>query len=108
VLRDDITGVTQVAVVTPNDRAHWVEVATGVSDSGWVEIARPRLDPGTRVITSGQVGLPDGARVVATGAVSSDSTAAPELGGSNRPSSPPASESTPGYGKPGSTAPPTR
>ncbi len=109
VLRDDITGVTQVAVVTPNDRAQWVEVATGVSDSGWVEIVRPRLDPGTRVITSGQVGLPDGARVEASGAVSGDSVAAPELGGSSRPNSPtPASGSTPGYGKPGSTAPPTR
>jgi multidrug efflux pump subunit AcrA (membrane-fusion protein) len=109
VLRDDISGVTQVAVVTPNDRAQWVEVATGVNDSGWVEIVRPRLDPGTRIITSGQVGLPDGARVVAIGAASGDSTGAPELGGSNRPSlPPPAPESTPGYGKPGSTAPPTR
>lgn len=109
VLRDDITGVTQVAVVTPNDRAHWVEVATGVSDSGWVEIVRPPLDPGTRVITSGQVGLPDSARVVATGAASGDSSAAQELDGSNRPSTPPpAPGSTPGYAKPGSTAPPTR
>ena len=109
VLRDDITGVTRVAVVTPNDRAHWVEVATGISDSGWVEIVRPPLDPGMGVITSGQVGLPDSARVVATGTVSGDSSAAQELGGSNRPSTPaPAPRSTPGYAKPGSTAPPTR
>jgi multidrug efflux pump subunit AcrA (membrane-fusion protein) len=109
ILRDDITGITQVAVVTPGGRAHWLEVATGVSDSGWVEIVRPPLDPGTRVITSGQVGLPTGARVVAAGAVSGDSGAAQGLGSSNQPSSEaPGQDSTPGYGKPGRTAPPTR
>ena len=105
VLRDDITGVTQVAVVTPEDRVHWVEVVTGVSDSGWVEILRPALDPGTRVITSGQVGLPDAARVVAAGAVSGDSGKAPG-GGSHQPSAAP--PPTAGYEKPGPPAPPTR
>ena len=65
-LRDDITGVTQVAVVGKDSIAHWVQVVPGVEDSAWVEIVSPRLTVGGRVITTGQVGLPDSTRVVAT------------------------------------------
>lgn len=63
-LRDDITGVTQIAVVSADNRAHWVRVSPGIVDSMWAEIIAPRLTVGQRVITSGQVGLPDGSRVV--------------------------------------------
>jgi multidrug efflux pump subunit AcrA (membrane-fusion protein) len=68
VLRDDIAGTTRLALVGPGDRARWIDVEPGMSDSGRVEILRPRLSPGQRVIVSGQVGLPDSARVVASSA----------------------------------------
>ncbi len=62
-LRDDVTGVTRIAAVRPGDVAHWVDVKTGVTDAGAVQIVSPVLPPGTRVITSGLVGLPEGAHV---------------------------------------------
>lgn len=64
-LRDDITGITQVAVVGKDSVAHWVQVKPGIADSSWVEILSPRLPIGERVITTGQVGLPDSTPVVA-------------------------------------------
>lgn len=63
VLRDDIYGTTRVAVVGPDLRVRWVPVATGSGESGLVQIVSPQLDAGTRVIVTGQVGLPDGAPV---------------------------------------------
>lgn len=63
VLRDDIYGTTRVAVVGPDLRVRWVPVTTGTSESGLVQIVSPQLDAGTRVIVTGQVGLPDGAPV---------------------------------------------
>ncbi len=63
VLRDDITGITQVAVVSPDGKAHWVTVTTGASQGDRVQITSPVLNAGERVIVSGQVGLPDGSRV---------------------------------------------
>lgn len=62
VLRDDVTGVTRVAVVD-SGTAHWLTVTTGVSQGGAVEIVSPPIATGTRVITDGQVGLPEGAKV---------------------------------------------
>jgi len=64
-LQDDVYGTTQVAVVgpPPDRRAHWVRVTPGVREVGLVEIVAPALSPGTLVIVSGQVGLPEGARV---------------------------------------------
>ncbi|HET8649626.1 MAG TPA: HlyD family efflux transporter periplasmic adaptor subunit [Gemmatimonadales bacterium] len=64
VLRDDITGRTTLAVVTPAGRAHWIGVTPGLSDSAWIELISPELTPGTRVITTGQVGLPESSRVI--------------------------------------------
>lgn len=98
-LRNDVTGVTRMATVTSANRAHWVEVKPGISDTSRVEIVAPSLPVGTRVITSGQVGLPEGARVVAgatrgdTGAASPAGTAEPAAGAApaprpSRPSSP--------------------
>ena len=62
VLRDDVSGVTRVALDSAG-RAHWVEVQTGVREGDHVEIVSPRLAPGQVVITDGQVGLPEGAPV---------------------------------------------
>jgi RND family efflux transporter MFP subunit len=63
VLRDDISGISRVALVTPAGLAHWVNVTTGATQGGNVEIKSPALTPGQRVIVSGQVGLPEGSKV---------------------------------------------
>jgi len=62
VLRDDVYGTTRVATVS-DGRAVWVQVRTGLERGDTVQIVSPKLAPGTRVIVSGQVGLPDGTRV---------------------------------------------
>jgi multidrug efflux pump subunit AcrA (membrane-fusion protein) len=66
ILRDDVSGVSRMALVTPDGRAHWVEVATGLSSGGRVEVQGPSLRAGTVVVVTGQVGLPEGARVQVT------------------------------------------
>lgn len=63
VLRDDVTGASRVALVGSDGKAHWTAVTPGLSQGGKTEIAAPAMVPGTRVIVSGQVGLPDGAPV---------------------------------------------
>ncbi|MEO8910949.1 MAG: HlyD family efflux transporter periplasmic adaptor subunit [Gemmatimonadaceae bacterium] len=63
ILRDDISGISRIALVTAAGLAHWVNVTTGASQSGNIEIKYPALTPGQRVIVSGQVGLPDGSKV---------------------------------------------
>jgi HlyD family secretion protein len=64
VLRDDVTGLARIALVTQN-RAHWVDVRTGVMEGGRTEIVEPALPPGQAVIVSGLVGLPEGKLVAA-------------------------------------------
>lgn len=64
VIRNDITGKTRMAVVTSGMRAHWVNVVTGIADSTRIEVVYPPMETGRRVIVSGQVGLPEGAKVV--------------------------------------------
>ena len=63
VLRDDISGVSSIALVSADGKAHWVTVTTGASEGDRVEITAPQLARGQRVIVSGQVGLPEGSRV---------------------------------------------
>lgn len=63
VLRDDISGTSRIALVTPAGLAHWVNVTTGATQSGKIEVRYPALAPGQRVIVSGQVGLPEGSKV---------------------------------------------
>ena len=63
VLRDDISGTSRVALVTPAGLTHWVNVTTGATQGGNVEIQLPALTVGQRVIVSGQVGLPEGSKV---------------------------------------------
>lgn len=78
VLRDDITGVSQVALVAAGNKAHWVTVTTGATEGAMIEIVSPALAPGQRVIVSGQVGLPEGSGVSeAAGAAASTSHTAP-------------------------------
>lgn len=62
VLTDDVTGVSRVARVS-GGKAHWITVRTGVTDRGRIEVAGPGLSAGDEVVVSGQVGLPDSARV---------------------------------------------
>ncbi len=82
VVRNDVSGTTRMAVVDSTDHAHWMDVIPGIADSTRVEIVYPRLGAGRPVIVSGQVGLPDGAKVVQA----SDSTeASPDASGSTGP-----------------------
>ncbi len=66
ILRDDVNGTTRIAIVD-GGKLHWQLVQTGLSDRNAVEIVSPPLSPGTEVITSGQVGLAEGAPVEASG-----------------------------------------
>lgn len=63
-LRDDVTGITRLAIVEASGAAHWITVTTGVREGDQIEIVKPAIAAGMRVITDGQVGLPEGARVV--------------------------------------------
>jgi multidrug efflux pump subunit AcrA (membrane-fusion protein) len=62
-LRDDVTGTTRVAAVTPEGKVHWIEVRTGLSLGSVTEITSPSLPPTERLIVSGQTGLPERAPV---------------------------------------------
>jgi RND family efflux transporter MFP subunit len=62
-LRDDVYGTSRVAVVGEDGTAHWVEVTPGLEADGRVEITAPPLAVHSRVVVSGQVGLPDSAHV---------------------------------------------
>jgi RND family efflux transporter MFP subunit len=63
VLRDDVYGTSRLAIITPDHRAHWVAVTTGVREGGLVEIVSPIMAPSTAVIVTGLVGLPEGTPV---------------------------------------------
>ncbi len=65
VLRDDISGTSQLAVVGGDHRAHWLKVQPGLTEDGWVELVGSPLQAGQQVVVGGQVGLPEGAEVVA-------------------------------------------
>jgi len=60
VLRDDVRGTSRVGTVAADGTLHWVAVETGLHDGDRLEIVSPRLEPGTRVVLSGQVGLAEG------------------------------------------------
>ncbi len=62
-LRDDVSGITRIALVTPDSKTHWVAVTPGLTQSGRTEILSPPFTAGSRVIVSGQVGLTEGATV---------------------------------------------
>jgi multidrug efflux pump subunit AcrA (membrane-fusion protein) len=62
-VEDDLTGARQVAVVDKDGRMGWMPVELGAAESGWHEVVKPALAPGTRVVVEGQRGLPDGTHV---------------------------------------------
>jgi multidrug efflux pump subunit AcrA (membrane-fusion protein) len=62
ILRDDVTGKARVALVK-DGRAQWVDVVTGLHGAAGTEIVSPPLSTSDNVVVSGQVGLPEGARV---------------------------------------------
>lgn len=62
VLRDDVTGVSRLAVVKEG-RARWLVVTTGTHEAGRTEILSGGVTEGDRVVVAGQVGLPDGSAV---------------------------------------------
>jgi len=62
ILRDDVSGVSRIALVK-DGKAHWVDVVTGLRGPAGTEIVKPELSPSDSVVVSGQVGLPEGARV---------------------------------------------
>lgn len=64
VLRDDVSGSARIGLVQ-NNRAHWVDVQTGLREGGRTEILAPALTPDQSVIISGLVGLPEGKLVSA-------------------------------------------
>jgi multidrug efflux pump subunit AcrA (membrane-fusion protein) len=62
ILRDDVSGLSRVAVVKDGS-AHWIDVVTGLRGPAGTEIVSPALSPADQVVVSGQVGLPEGARL---------------------------------------------
>ncbi|MGH9443430.1 MAG: efflux RND transporter periplasmic adaptor subunit [Thermoanaerobaculia bacterium] len=60
ILRNDVTGVSRIVLVTPQEKAHWIAVTTGLSQGGKTQIVSPPLAPGQKILVSGQVGLPEG------------------------------------------------
>lgn len=63
IVRDDVTGLTRIALVQQN-RAHWISVSTGLQDGGRTEISLPTVSEGQPVIVSGLVGLPESQPVI--------------------------------------------
>ena len=58
VVRDDVTGVSQVAAVA-NGRAHWIAVQPGLKQNGSTQVTGPGIAEGSVVVVSGMVGLPE-------------------------------------------------
>ncbi len=62
-LEDDLTGEIRVARVDAGGLAIWTTVRLGTAAAGWHELIAPALGAGTRLVISGQRGLPDSTRV---------------------------------------------
>jgi len=60
VMRDDVSGVVRLGLVSESETLHWVEGTTGLAAGGRVEIVTPKLEVGQAVVTTGQVGLEEG------------------------------------------------
>ncbi len=66
ILRNDITGVTRIALISKDHHLRWTDVTTGIETPSAVEIVKPVLPSGAFVAVDGQVGLSDGAPVAPT------------------------------------------
>ena len=64
VLRDDVSGVSRLAVVT-GDKLHWIPVTPGLHQEGFTEISGDGIPPADvgQVVVSGMIGLPEGKTV---------------------------------------------
>jgi multidrug efflux pump subunit AcrA (membrane-fusion protein) len=63
VMRDDVTGISRAAVLSADGTIHWVELIALARQPDRVEVRSTGLAAGARVVISGQVGLPESARV---------------------------------------------
>lgn len=63
ILRDDVTGVSRVAIVEQG-RVRWIIVTTGLKEKGRTEVTSGNLIEGQKAILEGQIGLPEGSPVV--------------------------------------------
>ena len=64
VLRDDVSGISRIAVVTGN-KLHWIPIAPGLHQEGFTEISGAGVPTEGQVVVSGMVGLPEGKTVAA-------------------------------------------
>lgn len=63
IVSDDLTGVLRLAIIDAHAVARWRDVRLGLASGGWHELLAPALAAGTRVVISGQRGLPDSTKV---------------------------------------------
>ena len=59
-IRDDVSGLSRVAVIDPTGHAHWGRVQPGRSHGNEFELVAAPFGAGTRVVITEQVGLPEG------------------------------------------------
>ncbi|HEY6049615.1 MAG TPA: HlyD family efflux transporter periplasmic adaptor subunit, partial [Thermoanaerobaculia bacterium] len=62
VLRDDVSGVTRIAIVS-GGKLHWIPVTPGIRQDGLTEISGAGLPEGGQAVVSGMIGLPEGKSV---------------------------------------------
>jgi RND family efflux transporter MFP subunit len=62
VLRDDVSGVSRIAVVAGN-KLHWIPVTPGLRQDGFTEISGAGLPAEGQAVVSGMIGLPEGKSV---------------------------------------------
>jgi len=74
ILSDPDTGKSSVVTVGSDNAAHIVPIQTGLSVGGQVEVTSG-VTEGQKVVTSGQYGLPDGAKVQVRGVPGQDAPA---------------------------------
>ncbi|HEY6148407.1 MAG TPA: efflux RND transporter periplasmic adaptor subunit [Thermoanaerobaculia bacterium] len=62
VLRDDVSGVTRIAIVS-GGKLHWIPVTPGIRQDGLTEISGAGLPEDGQAVVSGMIGLPEGKSV---------------------------------------------
>ena len=62
VLRDDVSGVSRIAVVAGR-KLHWIQITSGLRQDGFTEISGATLPAEGQAVVSGMIGLPEGKSV---------------------------------------------
>jgi len=62
VLRDDVSGVSRIAVAAGN-KLHWIQVSPGLRQDGFTEISGAGVPTEGQAVVSGMIGLPEGKSV---------------------------------------------